>query len=108
MLIKYTKIEKIKFKNNDNEDIEKIENEIIEKIKEKYSNIDLTIESIKLVGRKYKDYEDLGGIGYDNYKCVITEELMKEATVTLSQTLPYGQKPKDNGFKKSCIEWHNF
>lgn len=108
MLIKYTKIEKIKFKNNDNEDIEKIENEIIEKIKEKYSNIDLTIESIKLVGRKYKDYEDLGGIGYDNYKCVITEELMNEATVTLSQTLPHGQKPKDNGFKKSCIEWHNF
>lgn len=108
MLIKYTKIEKIKFKNNDNEDIEKIENEIIEKIKEKYSNIDLTIESIKLVGRKYKDYEDLGGIGYDNYKCVITEELMNEATVTLSQTLPYGQKPKNNGFKKSCIEWHNF
>ncbi len=105
MFIKYTKIEKIECQN---ETIEEIENEIIEKINKKYPNTTLTIEKIQLQGRKYHEIEYLSSIGYYDYKTKITEEIMNEAKVTLSQTLPYNQKPKDPEFKRSSIEWYDF
>lgn len=105
MLIKYTKIEKIEC---ENETIEEIENEIIEKINKKYPNTNITIEKIQLEGRRYHETEYLSSIGYHDYRTKITEKIMNEAKVILSRTLPHDQKPKDLEFKKSSIDWYNF
>lgn len=107
MLIKYTKIEKIKFKEDNVDNIEKIEDEIIKKITEKYPNLDLTIESIELSGRKITEYEEIPNFGYPDYRRITVEQLMSEATVILSQTLPQNQKPEDPEFKRISINWIN-
>ncbi len=107
MLIKYKKIEKVEFKEDYIENIEKIEDEIIKKITKKYPNLDLTIESIELSGRKITVYEEIPSFGYPDYRRKIIKELRKEATVILSQTLPQNQKPEDPEFKRISINWIN-
>ena len=63
-----------------------LQNQILQEINKKYPTNNFTLESIELCGDKYYDV-DKGDL------------FTGEAVVEITQTIPYGQEPKDDWFE---------
>lgn len=68
-----------------------LQNQILKKVNQKYPTNDFTLESIELCGDKYYDI-DKGDL------------FTGEAVVEITQTIPYGQKPKGGWFEIKYLD----